>query len=816
MKKLSLVAAMLFAICMSAFAQITIKGKVMDAKDQQPMPGATVRITNSFNAVNTDAGGLFVFKGQKKGEIILEVSFLGYENAVLKINAIKDTVLTIQLISKAFLADEVIIKGLRAQENSPTTFSQLDNKQIEQKNLGQDLNYLLNQTPSVVVTSDAGAGVGYTGLRIRGTDATRINVTINGIPVNDAESQGTYWVDLPDIASSVDNIQIQRGVGTSTNGAGAFGGSLNIQTNKLNEIAYATLNSSVGSFNTVKNSVSFGTGLIDKKWTFDARMSKLNSNGYIDRAFSDLKSFYVSGGYYGKKSILKLIIFSGTERTYQAWYGVPEARLNNDTTGMQQLLMNGSVSQEQYDNMINSNSRTFNIYSYNNQTDNYQQDYYQLHYSYELTKKLNINAALHYTKGAGYYEEYKNDQSFSDYGLLNVMLAADTITSTNLIRQRWLDNDFYGVTYSVNYDDRKKVQFTLGGAANQYKGDHFGNIIWAQYASNSTIDGKYYDDKADKNDVNVFAKCNYNLHKKINLYADMQYRTVYYSFLGYNDQLENVQQTANLGFFNPKAGLTFTLNANNTLYASYAVANKEPNRDDYVQSTPQSRPKSENLQNVEAGFVHKAKNWMVSANYFYMYYKNQLVLTGQINDVGSYNRTNIDKSYRSGIEVQAAVKPFKNLEVSGNISLSKNIILDYTEYIDNWDDWSQSPSYLGNTDLSFSPSVVAGTNVNYSPIKNVNISWLTKYVGKQYMDNSSNPNRMLKPWFVNDLQLEYSIKPKFVKEISFNLLLNNIFNRLYESNGWTYSYIYGAKSYTENWYYPQAGRNYLFGVSVKF
>jgi len=816
MKKISALAAICIALHLSAFTQVSIKGNVYDAADHSSLKGASIKIQDNYSNFSSGEDGTYSIMNLRKGKQQLEVSYIGYETWKLDFVITKDTSINISLIKKSVLADEIVIKAVRAGDNTPMTSVKLDNKQIAEKNLGQDITYLMNQTPSAVVTSDAGTGVGYTSLRIRGSDASRINVTINGIPVNDAESAGTYWVDLPDMASSIDNIQIQRGVGTSTNGAGAFGASMNIQTSKLNEDPYAAVNSSFGSFNTLKNTVSFGTGLLKNKWVIDGRMSKLNSDGFIDRAFSDLKSFYISGGYYGKKSILKLIVFSGKERTYQAWYGVPEARLNNDTAAMHQLLLNGSVSQEQYDNMVSSNSRTFNMYTYKNQTDNYQQDNYQLHYSYELSKLWNLNAALHYTKGAGYYEEYRNDDAFSNYGVENVIVGTDTVTSSNLIRQRWLDNDFYGATYSVNYDNHKKLQATVGGAANQYIGAHYGNIIWAQFASNSVPDLKYYNDSAKKNDANIFGKIDYQLSKKLSVYADLQYRTIYYSFYGFDDNLQNVQQAVNLNFFNPKAGLMFRLNNSNSFYASFAIGNKEPNRDDYVQSTPSSRPKPEHMQNVEAGYTHVAGIWMVAANYYYMYYRNQLVLTGQINDVGSYNRSNIDKSYRSGIELQAGVKPLKNLDIQGNIAFSKNVILNYTEYIDNWDDWSQQANSLGKTEISFSPAVVAGGSVRFTPFKNFDVAWYSKYVGKQYLDNSSNPDRMLKAWFVNDLQLAYVFKPKFVKEISLNLMVNNILNHLYESNGWTYSYIYGAKQYTENWYFPQAGRNFLIGVGIKF
>lgn len=816
MKKTFAVLALSIALYMPSKEQVTVKGIVFDVETKAAMKGATIKVYNSFTTVYALEDGSFTLPNLKKGNESIEITYIGYETWKNSYNITKDTIINVYLKKKTILADEIVIKAIRADENSPFTSTQMDKKEIEERNLGQDITYIISMTPSVVVTSDAGAGIGYTGIRIRGTDATRINVTINGIPVNDAESQGTYWVDLPDIASSVDNMQIQRGIGTSTNGAGAFGASLNIQTTKLNEEPYANFSSSAGSFNTFKNTISAGTGLINKCWAFDVRLSKLYSDGFINRAFSDLKSFYVSGGYYGKKSILKLIVFSGKERTYQAWYGVPEARLNNDSAGMKAMLDNWFITQEEYDAMINSDSRTYNYYTYSDQTDNYQQDYYQLHYTYEINKNWNANAALHYTKGAGYYEEFRNNDAFTDYGLDNVIVGIDTITSTDLIRQRWLDNDFYGVTYSLNYDNRNNVEFTLGGAANKYDGDHYGMVIWSQFASNSLPDKKYYLDNAVKNDADIFGKLNYRINKKINFYADFQYRTIYYSFFGYDDHLLNVQQAVNLNFLNPKAGFVYNINPSSDFYVSYGIGNKEPSRDDYVQSIPSNRPEYEHLQNVETGFSHKASKWMFAANYYYMRYKNQLVLTGQINDVGAYNRTNIDKSYRTGIEIEAGVKPADKLNIQANATFSKSIILDFSEYVDDWDSWAQVEKQYAETDISFSPRIITGSQVEYEFCKNAFIKLLTKYVSRQYLDNTSNPDRAIDPYFVNDVEISYSVTPKFMKEIKFTLLVNNVMNEMYESNGWTYPYYLGGNLIENNYYYPQAGRNFLAGVSLKF
>jgi iron complex outermembrane receptor protein len=816
MKKIILLTAMFIALHWSAISQISIKGSVMDADDHTALNSATIKIQDNYKIVYSGIDGTFTISNLKKGKQVLEISYIGYESSKSEFMLSRDTSIAVMLKKKTVLADEIEIKAVRADDKVPVTSVTMNNAQIEQRNMGQDITYLMSNTPSAVVTSDAGTGVGYTGIRIRGVDPTGINVTINGIPVNDAEESETFWVDLPDIASSIDNMQIQRGVGTSTNGAGAFGASLNIETTKLNEKPYATVSSSYGSFNTLKNTVSAGTGLIDNKWTFDCRLSKLNSDGFIDRAFSDLKSFYVSGAYYGKKSIFKLIIFSGKEKTYQAWNGVPEARLKNDTAGMRQMLTNGEITQEQYEAMLASNSRTYNKYTYSNQTDNYQQDYYQLLYTYEINKSWNVNAALHFTHGEGYYQEYRTQDAFSDYGLNNVIINGDTITHTDLIRQLWLKNNFYGVTYSLNYDDHKKFQFTLGGAANQYIGAHFGNIVWAQFASSSIPDLKYYNDTATKNDANIFCKANYQLTKKISVYGDIQYRNIYYSFLGFNDQLQNEKQSVNINFINPKAGLMYKLNSSNTFYASYAIGNKEPDRNDFVQSTPASRPKPENLQNVEAGYTHNERTWMAAVNYYYMYYHNQLVLTGQLNDVGDYNRTNIDKSYRSGIEIEAGVKLVKQLNIAGNITLSENKILNFNEYVDNWDDGTQVMFAHAKTDIAFSPSIVAAAQIEYVPFKNAAFSWMAKYIGNQYLDNTSNSSRMLDAYFVNDLELSYTLKTKTIREIKFSFLINNILNELYESNGWTYSYLLSGKAYTDNYYFPQAGINFLAGITMKF
>ncbi len=588
MKKFN-ISFLLTLLPLITFAQFTLNGKVKNAKTKESITGVTISFDNSFVSTQTNEDGGFEIENMKKGNYIIHFSILGFQLRTDTIEIQKNKTLEIELQENVILMDAIIVSSTRVDDKSGLAFSTIKKEEMQEQNTGQDLPYLLNQQTSVVTTSDAGAGIGYTGIRIRGSDATRVNVTINGIPVNDAESQGTFWVDLPDIASSIDNIQIQRGVGSSTNGAGAFGGSLNIETTKLNPKPYTEFNSTAGSFNSFKNTINLGSGLLNDKFAVDVRLSKLSSAGFMDRASSDLKSYYLSGAYYGKKSIVKFITFTGYEETYQAWNGVPESRLNGDIQGMNDYIARNSLDAEDASNLLNSSSRTYNQYTYSNQVDHYVQNYYQLHFSHEFNRHWNSNIALHYTKGKGYYEEYRKNDAFSDYGLNDVIVGTTTITSTNLIRRRWLNNDFCGTTYSLNYSNTKNFSATLGGAYNYYRGLHYGEIIWAQYASNSLPNTNYYNDTANKSDFNVYLKGNYLIADKLNLYADLQYRTVDYSFLGYNSDLINVQQSAVLSFFNPKYGINYAINDKVSVYASYAIGNKEPSRDDYTQSTPEKR-----------------------------------------------------------------------------------------------------------------------------------------------------------------------------------------------------------------------------------
>ena len=687
------------------------------------------------------------------------------------------------------MTEEVFVNATRAGEHTPLAYSTVTKEEITKNNIAQDIPYLLGYTPSLVVSSDAGTGVGYTNINIRGTDVKRINVTIDGIPVNDAESHGVWWVDLPDLASSADNIQIQRGVGTSTNGAGAFGATINFQTTDLNREPYAEVNSSYGSFNTSKNTINFGTGLINKKFAIDGRLSKIWSDGYIDRAFSDLKSFYVSGTMYGETSILKLMIFSGVEHTYQAWDGVPKDSL--------------------------STHRTYNPYNYKNETDNYWQDNYQLHYSKKINNNLTGNFALHYTHGKGYYENLVQNSKFSSFSLPNAIFSSDTIFNSDFITQRWLKNDFYGFTYSLNYSG-KKINAVLGGGWNQYLGNHFGDIIWAKIVTFDGENYQWYKGTGNKKDLNTFLKISYSLTDRLNLFADLQFRNINYSIGGFDDNLKNVTQIHRYNFFNPKSGLVLNFNDKQKVYASFGISQREPDRDDFTNADPGKTPLPEKLFDYEAGYEFHSSNITLKGDLYYMYYLNQLILTGEINDVGSTVLTNVSKSYRQGIEIETNISIFNNLSWYENLTLSRNIIPVFADLTDNWDTSIQDKQLLRNKTISFSPTVIAGSVIDYYPFKDFHLSLNTKYVGKQYIDNTQSSERMLNAYLVQNVSFLYIIKNKIFKEISCQLLINNLFNKKYESNAWVYKYIEGGSLHVMDGYFPQAGINYMFKVGLKF
>jgi iron complex outermembrane receptor protein len=799
----------------SALAQFSITGTVYDSSGGKPLEAAFVGLEGTGKVTTTNAQGGFEFTNLRPGRYVVKFAFVGFYPLSKSLNLAENVVFPIKLSSKNTYSEEVIVKATRSQKLDPTTSTLIDKEDIAKINLAQDLPILIQMSPSVVSTSDAGAGVGYTGVSIRGSDATRINVTINGIPVNDAESHGVFWVNMPDFASSVNNIQIQRGVGTSTNGSAAFGASLNIQTSTLRKEAYAETNHSFGSFNTLKNNFLVGTGLIDGKWSVDARISKISSDGFIDRGSADLFSNYLSAGYYGKKGILKFNIISGSEKTYQAWNGIPESRLRGDKAEMLNYISRNFLGSSDSAHLVNSNSRTYNSFTYKDQTDNYRQNHFQLFYSYDLGNHWGLNTALHYTKGKGYYEEFKSGESFDDYGLTQPIIGNDTLESTDLIRQRWLDNDFFGGTYSIQYE-KEKFNFTLGGSANQYDGGHFGKVIWAQNSNLKDNTFEYYSNKATKNDFSNYVKIGYQITSKIRFYGDLQVRNVFYRFQGYDQNLQSTTQSANFLFINPKAGLTYQFSEQQNTYISYAKSQREPVRDDFVNSSPSSRPKSEILHNIEAGWRFENSRFKSSVNIYGMFYRNQLVLTGQINDVGAYIRSNAKESMRTGVELEAQYKIQPTLYVSGNLTLSRNQITQFKSYTDNYDDGSQVVEVYKNTPIAFSPALISAVELVWIPLKNLEAGLMGKSVGRSYLDNTGTKSRSLDPYQFLNLRASYRIYLPLVKEITVQALVNNLLDSQYETNGYTFGYISGGQQTTENFYYPQAGRNFLLGINLKF
>jgi len=801
----------LFALLLPvmASAQFSVSGKVTDGLSGLPLPGATISILNSTSITGSDASGNYHFNDLGAGNYTLKVTYVGYQtiskNVVLKGNA----TVNFSLTNETVINDEVTVNATRASINAPIAFTNLSRQDIQKNNLGQDLPYLLDQTPSVVTTSDGGTGIGYTYIHIRGSDATRINVTINGIPYNDSEEEGVYFVDIPDIASSVNDIQIQRGVGTSTNGAGAFGASINIQTTTRRDTGYLELNNSVGSYGTVKNTLNVGTGLLDNKFTFDGRLSSITSNGYIDRAWSNLKSYFFNGAYYGKNTLIRFITFGGTEHTYQAWDGVPEdsIRAGNRTYNELGLEPNGSF--------------------YSNQTDNYTQIHYQLLVDQKISDKISFNGALHFTHGYGYYEEYVPNDSVKNYGLKPAVVGGDTIKTTDLTRRLWLNNRFYGVTYNFKYQAQTNLDFNLGGAYNQYHGDHYDDIEWTQQTTNITPNYQYEEDEALKTDFNIYGKADYKLDK-FTFYADMQYRHIYYSFLGYNDQLQNVQQQVYLDFFNPKAGVTYQIDPKSNVYLSFGIGNHEPDRDDYTQSTPDSRPKPENLKDWELGYRTQQGIFTGGINAFYMLYYNQLVVTGALNDVGDQIQSNVKNSFREGLEFDGRLRFSKQLSWSATASWSANKVKDFNQYLYDYDNNTTVDYQYKETDIAFSPDLVASSEISYHPINNTEIAFISKYVSRQYLDNTSNinppgypasdptSNRYLNSYFVNGVRLGYNFSMKDIKNIGVTLLINNIFSENYESNGATYPDIESGKVVNYNYFFPQAPINFLLGLNVKF
>ena len=721
--------------------------------------------------------------------------------------------------TKVEMLDEVLVTAVRVNATSPITHTNVSQEQLEKRNLGQDLPILLNYLPSVVTTSDAGTGIGYTGIRVRGVSPQSTNITVNGIPYNDAESLGTYWVDLPDFASSVESLQLQRGVGTSTNGSGAFGASINILTDAISEKASAQISNSFGSFNSRKHNVKFSTGLLNDHFELSGRLSAIKSDGYIDRASSDLKSYFLQGAYKDDNTLIKALVFGGAEVTYQSWYGF-------DPATIAAIGENSNIDKNRRFNIAGIQFNESGVFEgfYNNQVDDYKQDHFQLHWNERFNNHWSTNLGLNYTYGRGFYEEYvddylysniyyASDSSFEFLGLDPIIVDGESINSMDYVRRRWLDNDFYVINASADYKN-KNLEMAFGISYSNYNGKHFGEIVWAEYSNAISKGEYYYDGKGIKNDFSSFVKANYKLNDNLSLFGDLQLRIVDYKTFGQNSDVVPFIINKNYNFFNPKAGITYKLNDIDNLYASYARANREPSRSDF-ESNPDIKP--EQLNDFELGWRHNSNAFKLSANLYYMLYNEQLVLSGAIDNNGMPLRTNSGESYRFGIEVEAAIKVSRQFAIHPNIAFSSNKNKSAIASIDG------SLVNLGKTNISFSPELVAANALIFQPNDSFQISFLSKYVGEQYMGNSDSEASKLESYFVNDLNLSYEIKTKSIfKSIVLSGLVNNIFGEKYISNGYYYTYdddfsnpgtittIEGAG------YYPQATTNFLIGATLKF
>lgn len=786
----------------TAHAQTRLSGTISSAEDG-PLEAVNIVVGHDHRfGATSDREGRFTVNGLHSGPVRLRLSHVGFVPVDTVLVIVQgDNALDIALQANTLLLGEAEVSALRAGDRAPFAKSVVTKDEIQRINTGVDLPYLLEMQPSVVSTSDGGTGIGYTYMRIRGSDATRTNITLNGVPFNDPESQGAFLVNMPDIASSAEDIEIQRGVGTSTNGPAAFGASINLRTTAVQRDPWGLVSIGGGSFNTQRYSVSAGTGLMGAadapKFSLDMRLSSITSDGYVDRASADLKSYFLQGAWESasRRRSLRFITFRGKEVTYQAWAGVAPQVLDTN--------------------------RTYNPYTYENEVDNYDQTHYQVLFDQKLGENATLNFTLFRVLGQGYFEQFREADRLSTYGIAPAVINGDTITRTDIIRRRWLDNTLTGANVSL----QMKLgvhRLVLGGNYSDFVNDHFGEVIWARYAGDLNIRDRYYDNDARKTDANAFAKLTYALNEHVDVYGDAQVRRVDYSFLGFNRDLENITQQVDYTFFNPKAGVLWRLHEGGRAYASFAVANREPNRNDLEETTPDSRPKSERLLDYELGYERRGGRFSAGVNAYYMDYTDQLVLTGELNDVGAALRTNVAASHRAGVELMFAVQPVKRLLWRANATFSQNKVRAFTEYVDDWDTGEQRAVEHGTSDLSFSPTVIVGSELGYRLWEklgkgNAEITWVTKYVGDQYLDNSDSRDRMLEAYIVNDLRANVSLLGlKGARSIDFNLTVRNVLSQLYESNGWVYSYYTDGRRTQDIGLFPQAPLNVLGGITVRF
>jgi iron complex outermembrane receptor protein len=786
----------------------TIAGIVVGSGGK-PLVGSTVSLVGHSVGTTTNEKGAFVLRNIKEGSYKLKVSYLGFKTQELGVELTQNVNLNVTLEAQSLLGDEVVVSATRAAKRTPMAFTDLKAYEIRRNSTGGDVAQIFELTPSFVATTESGIGIGNTAFSIRGTDASRINITVDGFPINDPESQQVFFVNMPDIASSATSVQIQRGVGTSTNGAGAFGATVNFQTGALSSEPYAELNSFLGSYGSWRGNFLVGSGIVNNRFSFDARISRAKSDGYVDRASSDHKAAQLSGTYYGKRSSLKATFIYGEEHTGISWTGVPSSIIDTNRTYNKEGIYFDSKGVRQV---------------YDNQTDNYKQLHHLLNYTSKLTDKLTLNLGLFFTHGEGYYENMKDDAKFSKYGLSSVVVDNVTKKKGDFVVQKWLDNDNVGSTFSLVFSPLQSLSFTLGGSASRFTNDHFGKIKWAEFSNGIPADYEWYRSKSTKDDANSFLKLSWQPSDKLNVFADMQYRYVSYKMKGLDDDRTDITQDHRFDFFNPKLGVYYTFNEQNSVFASFSVANREPTRSDYTDSFKSDKKlTSERMFDYEVGYKHTTSDAAFGVNLYYMHYKDQLVLTGKLNNVGYPIRENAPSSYRRGVELMAATRISDFIKWEGNLTLSENKIKNFTysvELYDNPNDWNfvkMNEYSLGTSSISFSPNVIGASMLTFEPIKGFKVDLTTKYVGKQYYDNSESSKRMLKAYLVNNLRAGYELTFAGVKNIQLQVGVNNLFNEKYIANAWIYrAEFQDGTEFIDDGLFPQATRNYWARVSVRF
>lgn len=783
----------------------TLTGRVTDVEGR-PLAGASVVIASLMTGVATDNDGRYALRGLREGKYGVHISYTGYEPFDSAV-AVTGTVIADVVLSEAlFVAGEVIVRGSRAGARTPMAHSTVRSDELRERDMTRDMPFLLSLTPSVVETSDAGTGIGYTSLRIRGTDASRINITLDGIPLNDSESQQVFWVDLPDLASSTGSIQVQRGVGTSTNGAGAFGASVNISSMTPPSEGGASADLSYGSFNTSRLSAKAWTGMLGDRFNMMVRASGIHSDGYVDHSKADIRSAMVSGIWSAPSDLIRFNVITGDQKTGISWWGVPAEVLPEN---------------RRYNpagEYVDANGVTR---YYDDETDVYTQNHYHLFHTHLFPGRVSLNTGLHLTTGKGYYEEQKSDINPLEYGLSDLFPSDPIISEMDVVQRKWLDNLFYGAVWSVIIQGNM-TEWTLGGALNRYDGDHFGRLKWIEYPGKIIPGYEWYRNSGLKDEFNIYGKVNAVVSASLTAFLDLQLRHISYRFEGPDDDMKDLTGSHRFLFFNPKAGLFWSNGSGSEAFVSAAVAHREPTRADYKDAAgdPAATPGRERLTDFEGGYAFRSSRAALGVNLYCMWYHDQLVPTGRISSTGYPIMTNVPESYRTGVELSGSYRPSPVAAMKMNLTLSRSSIRDFRNYYFNYntDGWSEEYLYsdLGTVDIAYSPRVTGSAELEVNPSERLSVRLTGKYVGKQYFDNTMSPDRTIDPYFVSNLAASYGIKIKQTGELTLRFMINNLFNARYENNAYGGMWTEDGVEKTWAYYFPQAGINYTAGISLAF